>query len=103
MRYEHHVFVCTNQKPEGKACCGEARGTEILNHLKNLMADHPELKGKVRIQKSGCLDACKMGPAMVVYPEGTYYTALDEDKLNTIFEQHILGGKVVESLEQTAF
>jgi len=46
------------------------------------------LKGKIRAQRSGCLDACDFGPSMVVYPEGIYYggvqlSDVDESLMNT--------------------
>jgi len=98
MRFRKHVFVCTNQKVGDKPCCGEVRGTEILNKLK-LMAKENGLLGEIRIQKAGCLDACNHGPAMVVYPEGTYYGNVGLDDLKDIINEHLIHDKVVERLE----
>ena len=55
-------------------------------------------KGKVRVNTSGCLDRCEEGPVCVVYPEGTWYTYIDEQDIEEIVENHLVGGKVVKRL-----
>ena len=97
MRYTKHVFVCCNQKANGKACCGEERGMAILEEMRKLAAEKG-LGKDFRIQKSGCLDACGKGPTMVVYPEGTYYGNLKLEDLSEIIESHLINGKEVGRL-----
>jgi (2Fe-2S) ferredoxin len=97
MRYEKHIFICTNQKAEGKACCGEQRGMELVEKFREVL-NEKGLKGKIRAQKSGCLDACKHGPALVIYPEGTYYKQVTPSDVERIIEEHIIGGKQIEDL-----
>ena len=92
MRYQNHIFVCTNQKAEGKTCCGEARGMELVEKFRDAIKE-AGLVGKVRAQRAGCLDACKHGPAVVVYPEGTYYGQVGPDEVKRIIEEHVMGGK----------
>jgi len=55
--------------------------------------------GKVRVNKSGCLDRCEEGPVCVVYPEGTWYTYIDETDIDDIIDSHLIGGKPVERLK----
>ncbi|MDW9229257.1 putative ferredoxin [Burkholderia cepacia] len=55
--------------------------------------------GKVRINKAGCLDRCEEGPVMVVYPEGTWYTYVDQADIDEIVESHLRDGKVVDRLK----
>lgn len=55
--------------------------------------------GKVRINQAGCLDRCEEGPVMVVYPEGTWYTYVDNSDIDDIIDNHLLGGKVVDRLK----
>ena len=100
MRYEKHIFICANQKPEGKACCGETRGMELVNKFKELLRDKG-LQGNVRAQRSGCLDACSNGPALVIYPEGTYYGKVTVDDVERIINEHVINNKVVEDLALT--
>ncbi len=94
-RFEKHIFICINQRYDGRQCCGKTQGEELVFTLKQLVKMH-RLQGKIRVNKSGCLDACKLGPAMVIYPEGTWYGKLTKEKVEEIFHQHILGGKPVK-------
>jgi len=55
--------------------------------------------GKVRVNQSGCLDRCEEGPVCVVYPEGTWYTYVDETDIDEIVESHLVGGKPVDRLK----
>ncbi len=55
--------------------------------------------GKVRVNKSGCLDRCESGPVCVVYPEGTWYTYIDEEDVDEIINSHIINGNLVERLK----
>jgi (2Fe-2S) ferredoxin len=100
MRYDKHIFICTNQKAEGKACCGETRGMELVNKFKEVLRDKG-IQGKVRAQRSGCLDACGNGPALVIYPEGTYYGQVTINDVERIVEQHIQNNQKLTDLELT--
>jgi len=55
--------------------------------------------GNVRVNSAGCLDRCEEGPVCVVYPEGVWYTYVDEFDVDEIIESHLLGGKPVERLK----
>lgn len=100
MRFEKHIFICTNQKAEGKACCGEGRGMELVEKFREVLNDRG-LKGKIRAQRSGCLDACGKGPTLVIYPEGTYYGHVTSEDVERIVKEHIIGGEVLKDLELT--
>jgi len=99
--YQRHVFFCTNDRglgAERPSCnqCGSAALREYAKaRVKELDLAGP---GKVRINSSGCLDRCELGPAIVVYPEGTWYTYIDEEDIDEIIEQHLVCGQVVERL-----
>jgi (2Fe-2S) ferredoxin len=95
--YRAHVFVCTNERPEGhpRGCC-KARGAEALR-------DHMKAKAKalglkdVRINAAGCLDRCELGPTLVIYPEGVWYRAETKEQIDRILEAHVRdGGRVPE-------
>lgn len=78
-----HLFVCTNQKPNGE-CCGAKGGAELRAKVKDLSKKHPEWKGQVRINASGCLGKCEEGIVAVLYPQSQWFTSLnsnDEDVL----------------------
>lgn len=55
--------------------------------------------GQVRINKAGCLNRCEEGPVVVIYPEGTWYTYIDETDIDDIVDTHLARGKVVERLK----
>lgn len=98
MRFKKHIFICTNQRKEGeRQSCGEAHGLELVKMFKKLVKDN-NLNTEVRAQKSGCLDACEFGPALVVYPEGIFYGSISVNDVNEIFESHILNDKPVDRL-----
>lgn len=98
--YEQHVFICTNQRDDGRQCCGTATGTAAQEHAKRrLKALDMNGHGKIRINKAGCLDRCEEGPVMVIYPQGTWYTYVDQHDVDEIIDSHLLGGKIVERLK----
>lgn len=52
----------------------------------------------VRINASKCLDRCELGPTMVIYPEGVWYTYHSKEDVDEILNRHILKGEQVERL-----
>ena len=64
--------------------------------LKTLDMNGP---GKIRVNKAGCLDRCEEGPVLVVYPEGIWYTYIDEEDIDEIVDSHLIAGKPVERLK----
>jgi (2Fe-2S) ferredoxin len=97
--YERHVFFCCNQRDEGAECCNNHKATEVRDYAK---AKVKSLKlsgqGKVRINSAGCLDRCKEGPVIVVYPEEVWYTYVDREDIDEIVSEHLQNGRVVERL-----
>jgi (2Fe-2S) ferredoxin len=95
MKYDHHIFICANQKAEGKKCCTESFGLEAVQKMRLLVRD-AGLQKKIRIQKAGCLDVCQQGPALVIYPEGIFYGHLTMEVLPVIVDSHLKNGIPVE-------
>ncbi|HEX5126954.1 MAG TPA: ferredoxin [Rhodocyclaceae bacterium] len=97
--YKHHVFFCCNQREPGEVCCNNHGASKLQAYAKDKVAKLG-LKGagKVRINKAGCLDRCDEGPVMVVYPEGVWYTYVDESDIDEIVDEHLKNGRVVERL-----
>ncbi len=54
--------------------------------------------GEVPLEVVGCIGDCSMGPAVIVYPEGIIYQKLKPEDARTIVREHIVNGRVVESL-----
>lgn len=53
---------------------------------------------KCRINTAGCMDRCDEGPVLVVYPEGVWYTYVDESDIDEIFDVHLKQGRIVDRL-----
>lgn len=98
-RFEKHIFVCTNQREEGhpRGCCAGKNSVELAEQLK-LRIKALGLNSEIRINKSGCLDACEFGPVVVVYPEQTWYGKVAVEDVDEIIQQHLVGNKPVERL-----
>ena len=93
------MFVCENVRPaeNPKGCCSAKGSPEIRAALKKAVFK-AGLRGKVRINKAGCLDQCEHGVTVVVYPEAIWYGHVTLDDVDEIFEEHILNGRPVERL-----
>jgi (2Fe-2S) ferredoxin len=96
--YSRHVFCCTNERPSGhpRGCCKNKGSEQLRNYLK-VRAKEAGLND-VRINAAGCLDRCELGPTMVIYPEGVWYTYRSQADLEEILETHLLRGGRVERL-----
>jgi (2Fe-2S) ferredoxin len=53
---------------------------------------------KLRVNTSGCLDRCELGPVMVIYPEGIWYHYQTKADIDDILDTHLKEGKTVERL-----
>ena len=97
--FERHVFVCCNARPEGalRPSCTQDGKSNLLAELKKLVKA-AGLDGRVRINKSGCLDQCEHGPVVVVYPEAVWYGNVAPADAAEIVAEHLAAGRPVERL-----
>ena len=98
-RYERHVFICINERPEGdpKGCCLRKGSASIRERFKGRLKELG-LNKRVRANAAGCLDACATGPTVVIYPEAVWYQGVSVADVEEIIQKHVLGGEVVERL-----
>jgi len=97
--YKYHVFFCTNQRAEGESCCNAHGAQAMRDYMKARVKElGSNLPDKVRINTAGCLDRCSHGPVIVIYPEATWYTYVDEQDIDEIIERHLMRGEVVARL-----
>ena len=89
--YRTHVLVCGGT---GCTSSGSARIRERLE--KEIEANG--LSDEVCVVKSGCFGLCALGPIMIVYPEGTFYSMVQEEDIPEIVTEHLLKGNVVKHL-----
>jgi (2Fe-2S) ferredoxin len=98
--FSKHVFFCTNQRPNGEACCATCNSSAIQAYAKErVKALGQHGAGAIRINKAGCLDRCAEGPVLVIYPEGVWYTYVDEQDIDEIIDQHLINNQVVKRLQ----
>jgi (2Fe-2S) ferredoxin len=97
--FERHVFVCTNRRDPSapRPSCDPESKAELAAALSQKAAACG-LKGRVRINRSGCLDQCEHGPTVVVYPEAVWYGNVTLADVDEIVERHLIGGEPVERL-----
>jgi (2Fe-2S) ferredoxin/SAM-dependent methyltransferase len=95
--FQYHVFVCTQEKPEGVKSCSAACSGDVLAAL------HRELEkqgaaGEVQVNTCGCLGLCDEGPVVIVYPDGVWYRGVKAPDVPEIVASHLRSGKPVARL-----
>ena len=89
--YRSHVLVC------GGTGCTSSGSQQIIDRLEKEIAANG-LSEEVGVVKTGCFGLCALGPIMIVYPEGTFYSMVREDDIPEIVSEHLLKGRVVTRL-----
>ena len=89
--YRKHVLVC------GGTGCTSSGSKKILEKLEEEIKKHG-LENEVGIVKTGCFGLCALGPIMIVYPEGAFYSMVKEDDIPEIVSEHLANGNVVTRL-----
>ena len=96
--YERHIFCCVNERPADhpRGCCKDKGSPALRDYMKTRVR---KLKiKKTRVNASGCLDRCELGPSMVIYPEGVWYTYRNEADVDEILQTHVIEGGRVDRL-----
>ncbi len=96
--YRAHLFFCTHRRPPDhpRGDCA-AHGAEALGQYLKARIKECGLK-RVRVNTASCLHRCSLGPVLVIYPEGAWYTFKTEADLDEILESHLIGGEPVSRL-----
>ena len=92
--YRSHVLVC------GGTGCTSSGSPAIVEKL------HEEIKKngleeEVNVVRTGCFGLCALGPIMIIYPEGCFYSMVKVDDIPEIVSEHLLKGRIVERLLYT--
>jgi (2Fe-2S) ferredoxin len=98
--FRYHVYVCTQEKPEGMPCCAANGSAALLDLLRGAIAK-TGLDDAVQVTTSGSLGLCERGPNMVVYPEGVWYSNVQPGDVEEIVREHFAGGRPVVRLVNT--
>jgi (2Fe-2S) ferredoxin len=98
--YKYHVFFCTNQRELGDNCCNNHGANELRNYAKDrIKALGLNKPGAVRINAAGCMERCDLGPVLVIYPQGVWYTFVDKEDIDEIVDRHLVKGEIVDRLK----
>ena len=86
-----HVLVCT-----GTGCVSSGSRKVIAKLEEELKANG--LDKEVKIVETGCQGFCEQGPLVIIYPEGTFYTHVQEADVPEIVSEHLIKGRIVNRL-----
>ena len=95
--FRFHLFVCTQQKPEGVTSCPASGSMAVLDRF-NREIGQRGLHNGVQLTTCGCTGLCDEGPVMVVYPEGVWYRRVQAADVPEIMDSHLQHGKPVARL-----
>ena len=89
--YRAHVLVC------GGTGCTSSHSGELIDALnENIKAKG--LEDEIQVVRTGCFGLCALGPIMIVYPEGCFYSEVKVEDIPEIVEEHLLKGRIVKRL-----
>jgi (2Fe-2S) ferredoxin len=81
-----HVFVCCNERDDGRDHCAKVGGWEIFRALKEHVKSHG-LASRVWVTRTGCLGFCnRVGATVVVYPDQKWFLHVTMDDLPALLE-----------------
>ena len=86
-----HVLIC------GGTGCTSSGSVKIQQAFEENLAANG-IKEEVKIVQTGCFGLCALGPVVIVYPDGTFYSQVTPEDVKEIVEEHLLKGRVVERL-----
>lgn len=89
--YRSHVLVC------GGTGCTSSGSHQIVEALQKEI-DKNGLTNEVQVVKTGCFGLCALGPIMIVYPEGSFYSMVKPEDIPEIVSEHLLKGRIVSRL-----
>ena len=89
--YRAHILVC------GGTGCTSSDSPRIIEALEREIAAKG-LKDEVQVVRTGCFGLCALGPIMIVYPEGCFYSEVKVEDVPEIVEEHLLKGRIVKRL-----
>ena len=86
-----HVLIC------GGTGCTSSGSAALLSALEEELKIRG-LDDEIKVVKTGCFGLCELGPIMIVYPEGTFYSRVTPEVIPEIVEEHLLKGRPVTRL-----
>ncbi len=89
--YRSHVLIC------GGTGCTSSGGAKLIDEFEAQLKANG-LENEVKVVKTGCFGLCALGPVVVVYPEGAFYSRVEKEDVAEIVTEHLLKGRIVKRL-----
>ena len=89
--YRSHVLVC------GGTGCTSSHSAEIIAEFEKEIAEKG-LADEIKVIRTGCFGLCALGPIVVVYPEGAFYSQIKVEDVPEIVDEHLIKGRIVKHL-----
>lgn len=86
-----HIMVCAGTG------CSSSNSPAIIRAFEAELLNHG-LENEVKVVQTGCFGLCAMGPVVLIYPEGAFYTHVSPSDVKEIVEEHIVKGRIVQRL-----
>ncbi len=85
----NHILIC------GGTGCTSSGSLSVMDAL-NAELEKNNLQDEVKVVMTGCFGLCALGPIMIVYPEGFFYSRVEPDMIPEIVSEHIIKGRIVK-------
>ena len=92
--YRNHILVC------GGTGCTSNNSMKIADRFKELLTEKG-LDKEVQVIRTGCFGLCAVGPVIIIYPEGAFYSRVEVSDVDEIVSEHIEKGRIVNRLLHT--
>ncbi len=89
--FRSHVLVC------GGTGCTSSGSHNVMEAFEKHLKDKG-IEGEVKVVMTGCHGLCELGPVIIVYPEGVFYSRVQVEDVEEIVEEHLLKGRIVRRL-----
>ena len=86
-----HVLIC------GGTGCTSSKSVQIKEKMEKCLVE-AGIADEIQVVMTGCFGLCALGPIMIVYPEGTFYSRIHVDDVEEIVKEHLVGGNPVKRL-----
>lgn len=87
--YRSQVLIC------GGTGCTSSESMIILQNLKNELKKHG-IENEIEVVRTGCFGLCELGPIVIVYPEGAFYSKVKPEDVPELVEEHLVKGRILK-------